>query len=201
MPRPIRHRRPPGFALAAALVSIAAVLAACGSGGAASPRSPADLVNFRLGPDYSHWLAGPVARMATAEEVRSFLALEDDFAAVDFVETFWRRRDPDPEAPGNPVRTTFERRAAEADRRYDEAGIRGRRTPRGTLHVLYGPPEEVDFQIAPRGGEPIEVWRYPADAPPGLDGREPERFYRFRKQGELTVPYRPGSERPRPGVP
>lgn len=201
-PRP-RHFRTRGrrVSLGVAALALAAVaLAGCGSGGAAAPRTQAELVNFRLSPDFSHWLVGPISRMATAEEVREFLALEDDFAAVDFVEAFWRRRDPDPQASGNRVRTAFERRAAEADRRYDEAGLRGRRTPRGTLYVLYGPPEEVEFEIAPDGGEPIEVWRYPADAPTGLHGRAPDRFYWFRKKGDLTVPYRPGARRPRTGT-
>ena len=178
---------------AAALVLAAFVLSGCGSGGAgaAAPRSRADLVNFQLGPEYSHWLVGPIAAIATPEEVQGYLALSGDFAALDFVEAFWARRDPDPAERGNPVREDFERRAGEADRRFDEAGIRGRRTARGTVWVVYGGPETIEFESAPDGGAPIEVWRYPADAPPGLHGRAPDRFYWFRKQGELTRLYRP----------
>lgn len=179
---------------------VAAAWAGCGSGGAEGPRRASELVNFRLGPEYSHWLVGPVARMATPEEMEEFLALSGDFAAVDFIEAFWRRRDPDPDEPGNPLRRTFERRVREADRLYSEAGILGRRTPRGTVYVLYGEPESVEFDIAPDGGPPIEVWRYTEEAPPGLDGSRPDRFYRFRKLGDLTRPYRPGAPR-RPGRP
>lgn len=176
------------------------VWAACGSGGAEAPRRSADLVNFRLGPEYSHWLVGPIARMASADEVEEYLALSGDFAAIDFIQGFWRRRDPDPEEPGNPVRRTFERRVREADRLYSEAGILGRRTPRGTVYVLYGEPESVEFEIAPDGGEPIEVWKYAEDAAEGLHGRRPDRFYWFRKRGDLTRPYQPGAPR-RPGRP
>ncbi|MFP3940050.1 MAG: GWxTD domain-containing protein [Thermoanaerobaculia bacterium] len=184
-----------------AVVAVA-VWAACGSGGAEAPRRPSELVNFQLGPEHSHWLVGPVARMATPGEVEEYLALAGDFAAIDFIQAFWRRRDPAPEEPGNPVRRTFERRVREADRLYSEAGVLGRRTPRGTVYVLYGEPESVEFEIAPDGPPPIEVWKYPANAPPGLDGERPERFYRFRKQGDLTRRYQPGApRRPRPPGP
>lgn len=186
----------PRLAVLAPLAA-ALALAGCGSGGTAAPRTAADLVNFRLGPDLSHWLVGPIARMATPEEVRQYLEIGDDLSAVDFIETFWQRRDPDPGEPGNPVRLTFERRAMDADRLYSEAGTLGRRTPRGILYVLYGEPAEVKFEIAPEGGEPIEVWHYPPDAAPGLDGRVPNGFYWFRKQGDLTLPYRPGGRGPR----
>lgn len=191
-----RARTAPGGAAGLLLVLAPLVLAGCGSGGAAPSRSATELVNFQLGPRYSHWLVGPIAHMATPEDVRGYLALTDDFAAVDFVEGFWRRRDPDPEERGNPVRRAFEASVAVADRMYSEAGILGRRTARGTIRVLYGEPESIEYQIDPRGNAPIEVWSYPADAPPGLDGRRPERFYRFQKVGELTRFYRPGSQRP-----
>lgn len=173
----------------------AATFTGCGSGGAGAPRSAADLVNFRLGPDLSHWLVGPIAHMATPEEVQHYLSLGDDLSALDFIETFWRRRDPDPGDGENPVRIAFERRALQADRLYSEAALLGRRTARGTIYVLHGEPAEVEFEVAPEGGEPIQVWRYPPDAPPGLHGRAPERAYWFRKQGELTRPYRPGGRR------
>lgn len=198
---PGRAARVGRLAARGVVVMLAAALwAACSSGGAQAPRPAADLVNFQLGPEHSHWLVGPVARMATVAEVEEYLGLTGDFAALDFIQTFWRRRDPDPEEPGNPVRRAFERRAREADRLYSEAGVLGRRTPRGTVYVLYGEPESVEFEVAPDGPPPIEVWRYPEDASPGLDGERPARFYRFRKQGDLTRRYQPGAPR-RPGRP
>ncbi len=185
------------------LVAVASLLAAlsvlglagCGSGGTAAPRQPGELTNLRLGPDYSHWLLGPVARMATPEEIEAFRSLEDDYAALELVEAFWARRDPDPATRANEGRQVFERRVQEADRRYGEAGVLGRRTPRGTIHVLYGEPASIDFEIPLDEGAPIEVWTYSQDAPVGLDGRQPAPVYRFRKQGDLTLPYQPGGRR------
>ncbi|HUP42654.1 MAG TPA: GWxTD domain-containing protein [Thermoanaerobaculia bacterium] len=191
MPRSRRARLAQSLLLPAALALALVAGAGCGSSGATAPARSADLVNFRLGPQYSNWLLGPIARLATPEEIRAYLALDGDFAALDFIEAFWARRDPDPAARGNPVREAFELRAPEADRRYSEAGILGRRTPRGTILVLYGAPEKIEYQSAPEGGEPVEIWRYAPDAPVGLDGRPPERLYWFRKQGELTRFYQP----------
>ena len=184
--------------LALLLAATAAVTLACG-GGASAPRAAAELTNPRLSPEHSQWLVGAAGRMATAEEVQAFLRLADDAAATAFEESFWERRDPDTTRPGNPVRELFERRATEADRRFSEAGYRGRRTARGTYYVLYGEPEKIDFAVNPRAGEPpLEVWTYPREAAAGLDGRRPAASYRFVKQGDLTVLYqRPVVERAR----
>lgn len=182
---PRRPTRIAGVLLAAA---VALAVAACG--GTAAPRSAADLTNPRLLPEGASWLVGPIGRMASPQEVAAYLELTDDAAAADFQAAFWARRDPDPTRPGNPVRELFERRAAEADRRFAEAGYIGRRTDRGTLYVLYGEPESVEFEVAPRQGEsPIEVWTYARDAGPGLDGRRPAASYRFMKSGDLTRLY------------
>lgn len=178
----------------AGLGAFVLVLVACSAG--PSPRSAGDLTNPALSPSLSQWLVGAIGRMASEEEIRSYLALADDEEARRFIAEFWERRDPDPGSPGNRIREVFERRAETADRRFSEAGYLGRRTDRGTIFVLYGEPEETDFETSPRrGGEPIVVWIYGRNPDEGLDGREPQRWYRFVKQGDLTVFY--GDRRPR----
>lgn len=153
--------------------------------------SAVELTNVLLEPEYSRWLVGPVAWMATDDEVESYLALDDSAAAADFIDQFWKRRDPYPDQEGNKVRQLFDERAAEADKLFSEAGQAGHRTDRGTVYVVYGPPEETRFDLSPRPTDPpIETWVYPKDAEEGLDGGRPERTYRFFKLGDLTVFYR-----------
>jgi GWxTD domain-containing protein len=183
--------------------AVACGLAACSSTAAGpSTLSAAELANPLLGPAHSQWLVGPIGVMATREERAEFLCLASDEAAEAFIEGFWERRKPFPLRPDNPLRETFDARAAEADRLYSEAGYLGRRTARGAVHVLFGPPPEVDYEVSPHPDDPpIVVWRYPADAPPGLHGTAPERLYRFIKRGgDLTEEYRerrtPISDRP-----
>jgi GWxTD domain-containing protein len=174
--------------LAGALLAGALLLAGCGSSVAAAPQTAADLTNAQLSPAFSQWLVGAVSRLATAEEVRTYLALHDDAAAQAFIESFWAARDPDPSRPGNPLRELFEQREREADRRFSEAGYLGRRTDRGRTFVLYGEPKKVDHEINPRPGDPpLEVWTYEPASVRGLDRRPPLPVYRFVKRADLTV--------------
>jgi GWxTD domain-containing protein len=172
------------------------LLGGCGGGGGApASHSRAELTNPFLGPEYSAWLIGPVARIATPQEIQEFLALQDDTAAAAFVQAFWDRRDPSPDKPGNPIREAFDSRAGEADRKYSEAGLLGRRTDRGTVYVVYGPPSKTDFEVSPiPNGPPLEVWTYETGAPSGLDAKRPAGLYRFIKQGDLTVLYAAGRQ-------
>jgi GWxTD domain-containing protein len=176
--------------------------------GSAATRNAVDLTNPFLGPEYTGWLIGPVARLATPQEVNAFLAIQGDEQARDFVEAFWAKRDPNGEKPGNPIREAFEDRAAQADKSFSESGIQGRRTDRGAIFILYGAPSKVDHEVPPMpGASALEVWIYDASVPAGLDGRRPSGSYRFIRRGDMTVLYVPGQQRPdprlrdRPGMP
>ena len=198
-----RRRRRSSFL--AALGLTVGVLAGCG-GASPSASHTEILINPRLSPDYSGWLVGATARLATPAEVEAYLALSSDAEAAAFIEDFWARRDPMPLREDNPLREAFDERSAEADRRFSEAGYLGRRTARGTVFILYGEPSDVDYQISPSPDDPpIEVWIYQAGAPAGLDGRAPERFYKFIRRGDVTEFYTPPRRidpRPRrPGEP
>jgi GWxTD domain-containing protein len=176
-------------------LALVAALAAmgCGGGGASVSSSVAELTNPFLGPERSGWLVGAISRLATPQEIQGYLALKDDQQAATFIEAFWAHRDPAADKPGNPVREAFDRRSAEADRLYSEAGFGGHRTDRGVIYILYGAPEKDEFEVSPvSGGPPVEVWTYGAQLPSGLDGRRPNGIYRFIKRGDLTVLYFPG---------
>ena len=192
--------RSAGRALALAAALLAA--AACGASTGAPGRSAAELTNPALGPDYSQWLVGAVSRLATPEESRAFMALTDDQAAEQYIRDFWQRRDPSPDRPGNALLEAYEQRAEEADREFSEAGYLGRRTARGEIYIVYGPPTKTDHEVSPREGDPpVELWIYNKTAPAGLDGKRPAQNYRFIRQGDLTVLYIPGLPGTRPHRP
>jgi GWxTD domain-containing protein len=151
-----------------------------------------DLINIFLGPEYSQWLVGPIARIASGSEIERFLELAEDQAAKEFIEEFWRLREQGTEWPNPTPRIIFEQRARQADVVFSESAILGRRSDRGMILVLYGSPAQSGFEISPRRGEsPIEVWVYPKGAPKGLNGQVPERYYRFQKRVDLTELYVP----------
>ena len=172
------------------LLMLTLLAAGCGGGGASAPRSTAELINPALGLEYSGWMVGAAARLATPEEINEYLTLQDDQQAEAFIERFWQRRDPSPDTPGNPIRQTFDERAANADRAYSEAGLLGHRSDRGVVRILYGLPQKIDHEVSPiPNGPPIEVWIYGTQAPSGLDGKRPSPVYRFVKSGDRTVLY------------
>src|SRR5580693_4137529 len=154
-------------------------------------RSLGELTNPFLGPELSTWLVGPISHIATAQEIDQYLRLQDDQAAAAFIDDFWKRRNPTPSKPVNPLLHAFEERSKEADQLYSEGGIRGRRTDRGTTLILYGPPKKISFDVTPRGAA-VEVWTYGKQASAGLDAKRPASEVRFVKRGELTVFYFPG---------
>ena len=175
------------------------------AGSAPTTRDLAELTNPFLGPEYSSWLVGPIARLATPEEILAFQALMSDEEAQAFVEAFWAKRTGAADEFGNTIRYVFEKRAAEADKAFSESGYRGRRTDRGAIYILYGPPKKTDYEISPTPGEgTLEVWLYDDSSPKGLDGRRPVGLYRFIKRGDLTVTWTPGRADPRlrnrPGI-
>lgn len=83
---------------------------------------------------------GPTQWLMLPEEQRQARRLGSTREAVAFVESFWRRRDPDPASPGNEFSRLFYERVEAADRLYDEGGTRGSLTERGRALILLGPP-------------------------------------------------------------
>src|SRR3954471_827864 len=128
---------------------------------------------------------GPTRWLMLPEEQRQYRRLRTSREVVDFVEAFWRRRDPDPDTPGNEFGKTFYERVEAADHLYGEGGTRGCLTDRGRALILLGPPpvlrygqKKVPAWTPGRSGAPpavqtqalpLETWVYPsAELPPGL---------------------------------
>jgi GWxTD domain-containing protein len=129
-------------------------------------------LNDELGPAYGSWLRDEVPDIITEEERQAFLSLSTNEEREQFIEIFWDRRNPEPESPTNAFKEEHYRRLAYADEHY-ASGVPGRKTDRGRIYIIWGPPDEIEAH--PTGGNydrPMEqgggstttyaweLWRY-----------------------------------------
>jgi GWxTD domain-containing protein len=119
------------------------------------------------------WLLEEVPDIITDAERRAFLELGTQEEREQFIEhTFWDKRNPDPESPINSAKEEHYRRLAYADEHF-ASGIPGRKTDRGHIYIIWGPPDEIDshptggtYERSPEQGAgsstayAFEIWRY-----------------------------------------
>lgn len=121
---------------------------------------------------FRKWLTEDVVYIITPEEKAVFEKLTTPEEKENFIEQFWRRRNPNPLSPTNEFKDEHYRRIAYANE-FFRAGVQGWRTDRGKIYIIHGPPDEIRSYTAGHqyhrpmsegGGEtrtyPFEVWRY-----------------------------------------
>src|SRR5262249_37864219 len=125
-----------------------------------------------LGPVYGPWLDEDAVYIITKEERDAFLRLGTNEERDQFIETFFDRRNPDPESGENRFKEEHYRRIAFANEHF-ASGVPGWHTDRGHIYILWGPPDEIesypsgntyDRTFQEGGGTmttyPFERWRY-----------------------------------------
>jgi GWxTD domain-containing protein len=121
---------------------------------------------------YKKWVEEDVLWIITDQELKAFKSLSNDEERDNFIEQFWRRRNPDPDSPENVYREEYYRRIAYANQAFD-AGMPGWRTDRGHIYIAYGKPDSIDSNpggadydrpMDQGGGHtstyPFDVWHY-----------------------------------------
>ena len=121
---------------------------------------------------YKKWVNTDVAYIITKDERRAFFALATDEERENFIENFWRRRNPDPDSEQNEYRDQYYERIAYANEHFT-SGIPGWKTDRGRIYITWGKPDEIESH--PSGGSydrpsyegggstttyPFETWFY-----------------------------------------
>ena len=131
-----------------------------------------DAIKEKLGGVYKKWLDEDVRWIITDEELSAFKKLTNNSERDQFIEDFWRRRDPTPDTAENEYKEEHYRRIAYANEHF-AAGMPGWKTDRGRIYIMYGKPDSIDAhpmggpyeRSAEEGGGqtetyPFEVWRY-----------------------------------------
>ncbi|RPJ86016.1 MAG: GWxTD domain-containing protein, partial [Acidobacteria bacterium] len=121
---------------------------------------------------YKKWIEQDVKYIVTDEEKAVFHKLTTDEERENFVESFWKNRDPDERTPTNEFQEEHYRRIAYANEHYT-SGIPGWMTDRGRIYIIRGKPDEIEAH--PSGGSyqrpyhegggqtstyPFEIWWY-----------------------------------------
>ncbi len=121
---------------------------------------------------YKKWLDEDVNYIITDEERKAFKSLKTDEERDSFIESFWLRRDPDPDTPENEYKEQYYERIQYANEKY-ASGIPGWKTDRGRIYIMFGKPDEIESH--PSGGSydrpsyegggttstyPFETWWY-----------------------------------------
>ena len=136
------------------------------------PTTNARNVKPELKEAYKRWLNNDVDYIITKEERDAFKRLTTDEERENFIENFWRRRDPDPDTEENEYREEYYERIAYANEKFT-SGIPGWKTDRGRIYITWGKPDSIESH--PSGGSydrpsyegggststyPFEIWFY-----------------------------------------
>ncbi|MEO8649543.1 MAG: GWxTD domain-containing protein [Acidobacteriota bacterium] len=143
------------------------------------PEKPSDEISNKaknvkpeLKEAYKRWLSTDVAYIITKDEKKAFQALATDEERENFIENFWRRRDPNPDTEENEYREEYYERIAYSNEHFT-SGIPGWKTDRGRIYIAWGKPDSIESH--PSGGAydrpsyegggstttyPFEIWWY-----------------------------------------
>ncbi len=113
-----------------------------------------------LAPQYEQFLS-QVRYIITKEEREAFLKLPD-VERPQFIEEFWRRRDPDEHTAVNEFKEEYFKRLAKANELFTGEGREGWLTDRGRIYILFGPPTQRSTTPAmgDSSGRCREIWYY-----------------------------------------
>ncbi|MGB6866919.1 MAG: GWxTD domain-containing protein, partial [Candidatus Aminicenantaceae bacterium] len=102
-----------------------------------------------------------VRYIITKEESHIFLDLPDE-EREQFIEEFWKRRDPDPNTEENEFQMEYFKRMDEADNLFMSEGKPGWMTDRGRIYILFGPPlDRITYPMGYSASSRCqEVWYY-----------------------------------------
>jgi GWxTD domain-containing protein len=110
---------------------------------------------------YEKWLERDALYIITPEEKRAFLDLKTDAEREQFVELFWRRRDPNPETEINEFKEAYYERIAYANEHLSSVAAAGWKTDRGRIYIIYGKPDSVATGFDEKETKAwIEEWHY-----------------------------------------
>jgi len=164
---------------------VIAMLAAMVAVGAAQDQPPA------AASDWRQWDQGPEGFLLTKDEAKEWKTITTESAAKRFIDLFWARRNPNPDAPFNTFRAQIDAIVRYADANFSYEGKRGALTDRGRVMILMGQPHYVENRAPTETVESMDDMAAGTDevrANAQLWGYDPQRLDpRFKIKGSRLV--------------
>ncbi len=98
---------------------------------------------------FKNWVEREVPYIITDAEKKAYDKLTNNQERENFIEAFWRRRNPNPDSEVNEFREQYYERIAYANEHF-ASGKPGWKTDRGRIYITFGKPDSVDAH--PTGG-------------------------------------------------
>ncbi len=98
--------------------------------------------------------------VSTSAEREQYKKLDGVDAKRRFLYGFWKRLNENPVAAGNDFRTQYLEKVAYANQHFSVGNIKGWKTDRGRVYIVYGKPDEIDRHPNESDSKPYEVWYY-----------------------------------------
>jgi GWxTD domain-containing protein len=172
-----------------------AVLVLALHAGALAATGASEPGQYALEPRHHEWL-DEVDYIITKQELDAFLALDNVQARDQFIEIFWKVRDPTPGSAQNEYRDEHRRRFEHANRIYGRGTARpGWKTDRGRMYIVLGKPQSISRYTSSLTTVESETWFYSGLTLPGVPPFLRLLFYRPDNIGEHRL-FVPGQDRP-----
>lgn len=141
-----------------------------------------------LAPSFRRWLEQEVVYLITPKEKEVFLQLETDRERNQFVEAFWRYRDPNPSTPENEFKIEHYQRISYANQKFGREGPgAGWRSAMGRIYIILGEPPYVERYENLTLVYPMVIWSYSAMPEMGLNQAFNVAFFKPRGIGEYEL--------------
>ena len=93
-----------------------------------------------MSKEHKKWLDEEVVYIISQNEKEVFKSFTTSGQREEFIDSFWKRRDPTPDTPHNEFNEEHYRRIEYVKQRYFE-GTAGWRSDRGRVYIMFGPPD------------------------------------------------------------
>jgi GWxTD domain-containing protein len=122
-----------------------------------------------LSPVFRSWLEEEVVYIITPTEKEVFLQLQTDRERVQFMEAFWKYRDPNPNTLENEFKEEHYRRIKYANQYFGKEGPgAGWRSAMGRIYIILGEPGYIERYENMAEVYPMVIWSYSARPELGL---------------------------------